>query len=115
MVTAVSGYITKQGVSLWSTEPPAKPFVFSDVSEQAEADTERVEVVSGIQSKATVAAYTVIYNREGPESTVFICDLPDGRRTIVSSDEVALAELAAEEELCGRPILLGSEGRIEIY
>ena len=115
MVTAVSGYITKQGVSLWSTEPPAKPFVFSDVSEQAEADTERVEVVLGIQSKATVAAYTVIYNREGPESTVFVCDLPDGRRTIVSSDEVALAELAAEEELCGRPILLGSEGRIEIY
>jgi hypothetical protein len=57
----------------------------------------------------------VIFNREGPEKTVFICNLPDGRRTIVSSEERALAELAMEEELCGRPIVLGEGGRVEIY
>ena len=115
MVTAVSGYVTKQGVSLWSTEPGAKPFVFSDVSRQAEANTERAVVTEDARGKATVATYTVIYNREGPERIVFICEYPDGRRTIVSTSETALAELATEEELCGRPIVLGPEGRIDIY
>ncbi len=115
VVTAVSGYITKQGVSLWSTEPGAKPFAFSDVSADAEADTQRVEVVAGHRGKAKVATYAVIFTREGPEKTVFICDLPDGRRTIVGSEEKALAELAMEEELCGRPIVLGDGNRVEIY
>ena len=34
LVTAISGWITKQGVSLWSTTPPAQPYRSIDVTDE---------------------------------------------------------------------------------
>ncbi len=39
LVTSISGMITKSGASVWSTEPPARPFVAHDVSLAARAAT----------------------------------------------------------------------------
>jgi acetyl-CoA C-acetyltransferase len=99
MVNAVSGILTKQGVSLWSSEARGR-FGFDDVSEATEADLPRVAVAPKADGVGVVASYTVLYEGGAPNRTVGFVDLDDGRRTIAAG----AAELAAEAvtaELCG--------------
>ena len=49
MVTAVSGMLTKQGVSLWSAMPPTRPFAYDDVT--------AVRVATNCSSSALVSAF----------------------------------------------------------
>jgi acetyl-CoA C-acetyltransferase len=110
LVTAVSGIITKQGVSLWSSEPGSTVFAHHDVTEATERETERVELVEGGSGAATVASYTVLYENGAPKRAVLLCDLDDGRRTLALSDDPALAATATTEELCGRALRLDASG-----
>jgi acetyl-CoA C-acetyltransferase len=112
MVTAVSGVLTKQGVSLWSAEPGPRTFAFEDVSEEAARETPAVEVVAGAEGPAVVATYTVLFEGEAPARTVLLCDLEDGRRALVASPEPALAEAGLREELCGRELALSAAGGV---
>lgn len=108
LVTAVSGMLTKQGVSLWSTEPPARPFEFADVTDATVEATARVEVTPVTDARGTVASYTVLYDGAEPSRPILLVDLPDGRRTIVSPTDPALARRAVSEELCGRTVRIAS-------
>jgi len=114
MVTAVSGMLTKQGVSLWSTRPGAQPFSFDDVTEATARDTQRVALAIGAEGPAAVATYTVLFDGDTPVSTVLLCDLPDKRRALVRCEDAALAELGTREELCGRRLRLSGDGRVEL-
>jgi hypothetical protein len=60
-----------------------------------------------------VAGYTVLFEGERPARAAFVCDLPDGRRTLAASDDPALAELGTREELCGRGLRLAG-GRVTL-
>jgi acetyl-CoA C-acetyltransferase len=103
VVTAVSGMLTKQGVSLWSTAPPRRPFQFADVSDDTARDSQAVAVVEPGRCEARIATYTVITpDREG--RLVALVDLDDGARTIVSSSDADLVQLATHDELCGRRV-----------
>jgi acetyl-CoA C-acetyltransferase len=113
LVTAVSGILTKQGISLWSSEPGPRPFAFADATPETARDTEQVELVEGAQGDATVATYTVLYEGGAPARTVLLCDLAGERRTLVVDPDRALAEQAAREELCGLPVRIAS-GRVEV-
>jgi acetyl-CoA C-acetyltransferase len=106
LLTAVSGILTKQGVSLWSTEPPAGGFAFFDVSEETAREQPPVPLVEAEDGPARCASYTVLYDGDRPTSTAFVCDLRGGRRTLAASPDPALAELAMREELCGRAVRL---------
>ena len=108
MVTAVSGILTKQGVSLWSTRPPEAGFGFFDVSAETAHEQSGAELVEASDGPARSAGYTVLFEGERPTRTAFVCDLPDGRRTLAASDDPALAELGTREELCGRSLRLAS-------
>jgi acetyl-CoA C-acetyltransferase len=112
MLTAVSGFLTKQGVSLWSTEPRGGGFGFDDVTEATVASTGAAELADEFEGEAEIATYTVLFEGEKPTKTVMICDLPDGRRALASSADPGLAETALREELCGRPVRLAG-GRAE--
>jgi acetyl-CoA C-acetyltransferase len=114
LVTAVSGLMTKQGVSLWSTEPGPAAFACDDVSAEAAAQTAAVEVVGGAQGEARLASYTVLYDDEKPSRAVLLCDLPDGRRALLSCPDPALAEALTREEGCGRALRLAGEERAEL-
>jgi acetyl-CoA C-acetyltransferase len=114
LLTAVSGYLTKQGVSLWSTEPSASGFHFDDVSDATARATEPVEVLAAAEGPARIATYTVLYEGEKPSRLLAICDLPDGRRTLAASPDPALAEAASREEFCGRAVRLAADGHAEI-
>jgi len=105
MVNAVSGVLTKQGVSLWSSEPGERPFAHDDVSGPVAGELERVEVVPEASGPATVASYTVLHSGAAPEA-VLLCDLPDGRRSLASSTDPELVARGEQDELCGAPVVL---------
>jgi acetyl-CoA C-acetyltransferase len=113
LVTAVSGMLTKQGVSLWSTRAPSRSFTFADVTDSVAAATARVEVTAVDEGRGTVASYTVLYDGTEPSRTILLCDLSDARRTIVSPTDAALARRAVAEELCGRPVRIAA-GRVNV-
>ena len=102
MVTAVSGQLTKQGVGLWSSAPPPRPFEYVDVSERTEREFQTVEVVEPPDTEARVASYTVHYEGGEPARAVLLCDHGAGKRTVATCVDPDVAQLGTEEELCGR-------------
>jgi acetyl-CoA C-acetyltransferase len=104
MLTAVSGMLTKQGVSLWSTQPPAAPCEFADVSREVAAAMQTVEVIADYEGPAVIASYTVLYDGDEPARAVVICDLPDGRRTVAATEDRGFAKSLTESEGCGRRV-----------
>ena len=111
LVTAVSGMLAKQGVSLWSSEPGAGPFGHDDVSEATARETSAAELVDAAEGQATIATYTVVYEGGEPKRVVLIAELEDGRRTLASSDQPECVEPATREELCGRAVRITAGGR----
>jgi acetyl-CoA C-acetyltransferase len=109
MVNAVSGMLTKQGVSLWSTES-GPPFRHVDVSEEAAAETRTKTVRESVSGSATVATYTVLYQGPEPEKAIVLADVPDGTRTIGASTDADLMAQMVSEEFCGREIELDGGG-----
>lgn len=113
MLNAVSGFLTKQGVTLWSSAPPERAFGFDDVTDAVARETLQIALAEDARGDATCVSYTVQFEGERPARTLFVCDLPDGRRALAASTDAALAEHAMEHELCGRGLRLTS-GNAEI-
>ena len=104
LLTAVSGVLAKQGVSLWSREPGASPFGHDDVSEATARETSAAAFEGAAEGPATIATYTVVYQNGEPKRVVLIAELEGGGRTLASSDEPGFVERATREELCGRKL-----------
>jgi acetyl-CoA C-acetyltransferase len=113
LVTAVSGMLTKQGVSLWSSEPAAGGFAHDDVTEATVRDTQAVELLPTAAGRATVATYTVLYEGADAKRAVLLCDRADGGRMLVPSDDAAFALRATREELCGRDVRITESGAVD--
>jgi acetyl-CoA C-acetyltransferase len=112
MLNAVSGILTKQGVSLWSTEP-GPGFRALDASAETAREVEAVAVVPAAGGPATVATFTVLFEGGVAHRTALLCDLEDGTRALATSADPALADLAQREELCGRALrLVAGEPRL---
>lgn len=114
MVTAVSGFLTKQGVGLWSSEPPPRPFDYADVSAATEGDVSLLSVVDAVDEEAQIASYTLQYEGGTPARAVLLCDLEGDRRTIATSSDPDLAQLGSVEELCGRSVRLSNNGDVAL-
>jgi acetyl-CoA C-acetyltransferase len=110
LVTAVSGMLTKQGVSLWSGTPGARDFRHQDVTSEVETGTARVPCVPPRASAATIASYTVPYGGDRPERAIAVCDLPDGTRTIATSEDAPQAAAMTSSEWCGRRVAVRDDG-----
>jgi acetyl-CoA C-acetyltransferase len=107
MLNAVSGMLTKQGVSLWSSRPgPA--FAADDVSEEAERETRRVRVAEGFTGTARIAGYTVLYEGDRPAQTILLCDTGDGARAVAVGSDPALCDAAVSREIIGGEVSIGS-------
>jgi acetyl-CoA C-acetyltransferase len=109
MLNAVSGMLTKQGVSLWSSSA-GPPFGSADVSAQAQRETRRVEVAENFSGAARVAGYTVLFDGDRPLRTIALCDTADGARAVAVGEDPALAQWAIANELVGREVEIGSGG-----
>lgn len=108
LLTAVSGLLTKQGVSLWSARRPPQGFAFAELGGEVRECTPVCELVEEATGPATVAGYTVLYDKAGqPVRGVIVADLPDGRRTVAHSDDALTVRAMAEREFCGLSVVLG--------
>ncbi len=106
LVTAVSGLMTKQGVSLLGTEP-GKAFLFDSVTEAAKAAQARIAVEPGATGHARVASYTIIPERDRAAKVALVFDFDEVRRTLRVVEDRDLAEEGERIELCGREAVLG--------
>jgi acetyl-CoA C-acetyltransferase len=110
LLTAVSGMLTKQGVSLWSTRPGEEGFVGADVSEQVAREVEVVPVAEAAKGPARIAGYTVVHGASGPERGVAYCDLPDGARALAETRDPDWLARLEREEWVGREVELLDDG-----
>jgi acetyl-CoA C-acetyltransferase len=113
LLTAVSGMLAKQGVSLWSSRPGSAPFGHDDVSEATARQTAAAVYRDDAQGPARVATYTVSYQAGQPQRVALIAEFDDGSRSLASSDEPGLVASATREELCGRELRISAERRVE--
>jgi acetyl-CoA C-acetyltransferase len=114
LVTAVSGFMTKQGFGLWSTEAPARSFRFADVTAEVTEATETRKLVVAPEGPARIAAYTVLYLGPNPAKAVAVCDLPNGDRTVASSEDHELAREMTVEEFVGREVAIGPDSKMSL-
>src|SRR5262249_23021258 len=109
MLNAVSGMLTKQGVSLWSAQP-GDGFASADVSALAEAATRRGEGAADFRGPARVAGYTGLFDGDRPNQTVVLCDTAAGKRAVAVSGDPALAQIGVTRELCGVELEIAGDG-----
>ncbi len=106
LVTAISGMITKQGAGWWSTSPAPDGFRAIDISGTVAATAGRAPLVDdpdAASGPATVVAATVVAGGDGPTAWA-LAELADGRRTLVSSSDAAVAQAWIERSPIGAPI-----------
>jgi acetyl-CoA C-acetyltransferase len=114
LLSAVSGMLTKQGVSLWSTQPGPDACGLADVSAEAEAVEPARRVEDAGEGAGTLAGYTVACEQGAPVRTIAIVDLAGGARTVAASDAPDLARTATEEELGGVPVRVLRGGQLVV-
>ena len=110
VVTAVSGLITKQGVTVFGPEP-SRPFLKDTVTEEAAKELVRKDVDREATGRGMISAYTVSHDKNAAQGVAMIVDLDDGRRTMRVVDDPEWMALGEIEELCGRAVeVLGDGG-----
>ncbi len=106
IISAVSGFLTKQGFAIWGTQPNPDGYQFIDVTERAAAVTITKPLVPDYSGSATVAGYTVLHDRSGPTTAIIVADTPEDSRTIAASDDPALLARLETEEFCGHEVTI---------
>lgn len=114
LLTAVSGMLTKQGVSLWSSEPGSAGFGYADVGDEVAAVEAPRNVVDAVEATGRVAGYTVVYEANAPSRTLAVLDLDGGDRTLCASEDPDLARHAALTELVGTRVRTLPDGRFVV-
>jgi acetyl-CoA C-acetyltransferase len=113
LVTAISGLITKQGVSVLGPEPK-HAFAHETVTDEVAADLVTIEVVPNAEGRARISAYTISTERDVAQGVVLVCDFDETRRTLRVVDDPDLAATAAREEIIGREVELGPGDSIRL-
>ena len=104
LVTALSGLMNKPGLAVYSTVPPEQPALVADLVDDATRATETLEVVTGYQGPAVVAACTAGYDGLDPVRCTVIADTPSGDRCVATAHDAEIARASTTEELIGRTI-----------
>jgi len=118
MVSGVGMHMEKHVYGVYSATPGE--FQLPDeAAVQARVDADGVrEIESEASGPARLAAYSVLWNREGPSHALAVCDLPGGgaRCYAHARDEALLAALQSEEWV-GREVRLqaGSAGKPNLF
>jgi acetyl-CoA C-acetyltransferase len=102
--------LTKQGLSLWASAPPTRPFRFLDVTADVAATSVAVPAAPAHRGAATVASYTVVHEIDGSRRGILVCDTPEGRRTVASTRDPTLTDAMEHTEWCGRRVDIGPDG-----
>jgi acetyl-CoA C-acetyltransferase len=104
LVSAVSGFYSKQGALVIGSDPPRRPFESVDVTADVAAAEPPIPVVRNAEGPGTVAAYTVLFTGGEPERAVAVVDLADRRRAVARSHDADLMSAAMTDDLVGRTV-----------
>jgi len=104
LVTALSGLMNKPGLAVYATAPTATPALIGDLVDAATRATATLDVVTGYQGPAVVAACTAAYDGLDPVRCTVIADTPAGDRCVATASDPAIARASTTEELIGRTI-----------
>jgi hypothetical protein len=103
LVTAVSGLLTKPGLTVWGTDPSVR-CTPSDLVADVQASTDVAPLDEDPHGAGVIATYTTA----GPRVAAII-DLESGKRAVAACDGEALAARATQEDLIGARVVV--EGR----
>jgi acetyl-CoA C-acetyltransferase len=110
LLTFISGFITKHGISVWSTTPPEHlGFAYADTSVAVEAATPALEVTSGHRGAATIDGYTVAHDRGEPRYAAIVATTDDGTRVVARNDDATVAADMVTDEWCGRDVIVDDD------
>lgn len=112
MCTANGGFITKHAIGLYSTEPPADGFKWSDAQDEADRLTTPREVApEDYAGEVSIETWTVMHSREGePENGIAAALLPDGRRTWGTTQDRDVLKAMTVDDFIGRNARLDGNG-----
>ncbi|HUI47360.1 MAG TPA: acetyl-CoA synthetase [Acidimicrobiia bacterium] len=103
LVSGVGMHMTKHVFGVYSTEPG--PLASPAPAPAADG----IPVVASHEGPATVAAYSVVHDRDGhPARGLVICDLPGGARTYANLSSIEACSEAEVTELVGKRVVLAN-------
>lgn len=114
LVTSVSGVLTKQGFGVWSREAAPAGFASRDVSDAVARRQDLRHVVDSAAGSATIAAYTVLHERDQAPRGVAIVDVGDAR-TVGDTVDAAIVARMQSTEMCGVPVSLGADHSFTLF
>ncbi|HJQ85529.1 MAG TPA: acetyl-CoA acetyltransferase, partial [Candidatus Binatia bacterium] len=100
LVSNLSGIFGKQACALFSNQPAHDGYRYADVTAEVAASDPPVALDGDYAGPAAVVGYTVVFSGGAPSHAIAICDTPDGRRTVVRSEERDLLAAMMREEFC---------------
>jgi acetyl-CoA C-acetyltransferase len=104
IVTALSGLMNKPGLAVYSAAPPEQPALVADLADDAARATETLEVVTGYEGLAVIAACTAAYDGLEPVRCTVIADTVDGDRCVATAHDPDIARACTTDELIGGTI-----------
>ncbi len=108
LVHGNGGNATKHSFGVYANVPPAS-FTMRDVQDEVDLQPRPV-FAADATGPATVAAATVVYDREGPSHVSAAVDLPSGERGLVSSKDADLIAAVLTDGLTGTSVVLAGDG-----
>lgn len=114
LVSANGGFLTKHAIGLYSTEPPAQAFRTEDVQDAVD-QVPTTAVDETYTGDATVEAYTVMHNADGPELGLCALTTPSGGRTWGKVTDVAAAAEMVTSEAIGSVGNLNADGVLSLH
>jgi acetyl-CoA C-acetyltransferase len=107
-VTGVGMHLQKHISAIYRRKPGWT--ATGDVQADVDAAQPRRALVDSYDGTATVAAYTVAHDREGPQSALVVLDVPGGR-TLARAFEAELLADAESRELVGATVTVTTDGQ----
>ena len=106
LTSNLSGIFGKQAIALFSNQPNKNGYCFEDITEAVAAVDKPLPVTGDYTGSATVAGYTVVFNKEEPSHGFAYCDTPTGARTVAKSSDKNLLTQMTQKEFVGRTITI---------
>jgi hypothetical protein len=96
--------MNKPGLAVYSAAPPEQPALVADLADDAARATETLEVVTGYEGLAVIAACTAAYDGLEPVRCTVIADTVDGDRCVATAHDPDIARACTTDELIGGTI-----------
>jgi acetyl-CoA C-acetyltransferase len=111
MVSGVGMHMTNHVFAVYSATPGAVSVPDEEAAQVRVDAVERCAIRNTATGVATIAAYSVVHDREGAAWGLAICDLPGGDRCYARVEDASLMQAMEQEEWVGRKVALVDGGK----